>query len=69
MAERSRRLNNYLWSRKRAAEAPRLREKAIELEERWTEKERQSGELQLEEITLLSSPHILRSPAADVSYT
>ncbi|XP_036452142.1 methyltransferase-like protein 17, mitochondrial [Colossoma macropomum] len=42
LAERSRRLKNYLWSRKRAAEAPQLREKAIELEEKWMEKERQS---------------------------
>ncbi|XP_017543343.1 methyltransferase-like protein 17, mitochondrial [Pygocentrus nattereri] len=44
LSERSRRLKNYLWSRKRAAEAPQLREKAVELEERWMaeEKQRQS---------------------------
>uniref|UniRef100_A0AAR2JUU5 Ribosome assembly protein METTL17, mitochondrial n=1 Tax=Pygocentrus nattereri TaxID=42514 RepID=A0AAR2JUU5_PYGNA len=49
LSERSRRLKNYLWSRKRAAEAPQLREKAVELEERWMaeEKQRQSGELHL----------------------
>ncbi|KAI4902057.1 hypothetical protein NFI96_027390 [Prochilodus magdalenae] len=40
LAERSHRLRNYLWSRKRATEASELKEKAIELEKKWMEKEK-----------------------------
>ncbi|XP_072544609.1 ribosome assembly protein METTL17, mitochondrial isoform X2 [Salminus brasiliensis] len=42
LSERSRKLKNYLWSRKRAVEAPVLREKAMVLERKWMEKELQS---------------------------
>ncbi|XP_026876704.2 methyltransferase-like protein 17, mitochondrial isoform X2 [Electrophorus electricus] len=43
LTERAGRLTNFLWSRKRAAEASQLRERAIALEKKWmwNEKEQQ----------------------------
>ncbi|XP_066537172.1 ribosome assembly protein METTL17, mitochondrial [Hoplias malabaricus] len=39
VSERSQRLRNYLWSRKRPMETPELREKALKLEKKLVEKE------------------------------
>ncbi|XP_036374814.1 methyltransferase-like protein 17, mitochondrial isoform X2 [Megalops cyprinoides] len=43
LADRARRLTNYLWSRKRAVEDSALREKAIALEKTLLEKEKEKG--------------------------
>ncbi|XP_027009417.2 methyltransferase-like protein 17, mitochondrial [Tachysurus fulvidraco] len=40
LSERARKLTNFLWSRKRAVESHELRERAIELEKKWKERER-----------------------------